>query len=210
MSKNYGLPKILMIAAVLFSGCGPAYSESGQPTASTPTATTPTTTTPVPTTTAAPASIFTPSIIQTFNMTASGVYTVVVNTDNLLQVQVTAQPDPVTVGNYTCAQFSLQALGNTQSTGILAVNGGGLNCSGASSTTGTIDFSTRLSPGHGPVTITISNAQTDYQYTQCMTTAYGYPYPPYLQPMYGCSMYYPVRSLVTDLEAAAEIQIMTN
>jgi hypothetical protein len=66
----------------------------------------------------------------------------------------------------------------TLTTDTLAVNGGSSVCAGAANEQ-VLDFSGQMTPGHGAVTISVSAANYDFYYNDCMNDpswAYlGYP-----------------------------------
>lgn len=94
-----------------------------------------------------------------------------VYTDNLLRVKIKPQGgENMTVadGTYTnmssgygCVQFTVTVLGQSVQTQVLAVEGRDNKACPNAPKAQIIDFSGRLSPGHGPITVTVSKARND-------------------------------------------------
>jgi hypothetical protein len=167
-------------------------TSNGSSTNPTPTATpTPTVTvtvSPSPT----PTENLLPPITESFTVTgASGItpsFTTTVDTDDVLRIKITAgTADKVSMpgynfqAQYDCVKYTIEVMGHTVTTNVLAVdngNGGGYpapwGCYGASSSQ-VIDFSSRLSPGHGPVTVTVKAEGTNFYCKWCQSqTPYYY------------------------------------
>jgi hypothetical protein len=131
------------------------------------------------------------------------------DTDNLLKVRIVGLPGGPNSGvgntnftaNYLCVGYTVSVLGQAVDTKPLAVNGGviGMCQNGGSQV---IDFSSRLSPGHGPITITVSKPRYDWY---CML----YTYYPWL--MGGtATMYCPLHPVYQYHTINGEIQVETN
>jgi hypothetical protein len=129
-------------------------------------------------------------------------------TDNLLKVRLTALPAGVNTGGgtnfsamYNCAGFTVSIPGQSQDSQPLAVNGGviGMCQSGSQQV---FDFSSRLSPGHGPVSITVSNPKYDWY---CMLFTY-YPW------LMGgtATMYCPLHPVYQYHTVQGMIEVLTN
>ena len=89
------------------------------------------------------------------------------STDSTLIVQVTGNgggtvtiPNENFSMNYYCVGFNITVLGETRSTGPIGVNGG--NESECPNSYVNLDFSSRLTAGHGPITVEVSNPEYDY------------------------------------------------
>lgn len=129
-----------------------------------------------------------PPLAYSFSLTRDTAFTTVVNTDNQLKVRI--RPDSAGKiggnpgnfnGTYGCISYVVEVMGQAVRTAVLNV-GGGANCVGAP-TEQVIDFSSRLSPGHGPVTIKVSAAKYDFYLAGCLRSPYTYGvyYDPYYQ-----------------------------
>jgi hypothetical protein len=114
--------------------------------------------------------------------TSSASYTV--STDNLLQVTVTAgTAGSITVPGYgfsaayQCVTYKVTVLGDTITTNPLSTSTSGEytpDCPGAANTQ-MIDFSSRLTPGHGSVSVTVESNTDDFDCISCVES-YGYGY----------------------------------
>jgi hypothetical protein len=131
-----------------------------------------------------------------------------ITTDNLLKVRLTALPAGTNIGsatnftaNYGCVGFTVTALGMAVDSQPLS-SGGSMTgmCNNGSSQV--IDFSGRLSPGHGTITLTVSKARYDWY---CML----YMYYPWL--MGGnATMYCPLHPVYQYHTVEGELQVQTN
>jgi len=90
-----------------------------------------------------------------------------ISTDNLLKITVTGgQPTQIASGGnyvagYTCIRVSVTVNGDTQDAFVTNTGHDGWGyCYGAKSSV-TLDFSGSLSPGHGTVSVRVSDAQYD-------------------------------------------------
>jgi hypothetical protein len=143
---------------------------------------------------------FTPTLTDSSYITgASGTrpsYTTgTINTDSIIKVRITAGPagqvsiPSGTYSNYSasyyCVKYNVTVLGQTVTTNALSVNGGGALCPQAADNQ-VIDFSSRLIPGHGPVTVRVSSARYDYY---CQLLMMGYISPYYWQTYCSTSLY---------------------
>jgi hypothetical protein len=120
---------------------------------------------------------FTPAITFSFSVTGSGgalpAYTTpVINTDNILKIKITpGLSDRISIptysnftANYECVTYTVTALGKSVTTEVLCPSQPDKPSSQI------IDFSDRLGPGHGPVTVTVDRVRYDFYcllWTQC-------------------------------------------
>ncbi len=152
---------------------------------------------PVPTASSAPsplisaATSFTPTESFSFTVTGANGTTPswtspTVYTDSILKIQISAgQAGQISANNYSnftasygCVEYTIGVynsqgtiIGQSFSTGVLAVNGGDANCSGAA-TSWTQDLSQSvLTAGAGPVTIRILGTENDFD---CLLYEQGY------------------------------------
>lgn len=131
-----------------------------------------------------------PPITRAFTVTGAGgsapEYTTTVNTDNILKIRVNSatagqlsSPYGSSYSNfsasYSCIVYQVEALGETITTDPLSVNGGSAACAGAPSEQ-VIDFSNRLSAGHGPITIKVRAVNYDFYYLDCLSSYSGMNY----------------------------------
>ncbi|MCM2323646.1 MAG: hypothetical protein NDJ90_10340 [Oligoflexia bacterium] len=212
--KAYRLPLYLSIAALL-SACGAnPYHESAMeeettvPGASTSTPDTSTDTSGTGTTTT---SDLLPSLKYSFSVTGSKgtkpAYSVTVNTDNLLKVKITAEAAaPQTMSgftaNYGCVTYIVTALGEPVYTETLTTGAANnFNCRNAP-TSQVIDFSDRLQPGHGAVSIEVRASQYDFYWNTCVANPWAYPY--------GCQMYYPLYNVYQNHQVRGKLAIQVN
>jgi hypothetical protein len=189
--------------------------------------------TPTPTVSASPTpSTFDPAETFSFSINGPGGTTPSqavgpVNTDNMLQVQVTpGSAGPLSIpgsysgfsANYNCVQFNVTVLGQTLSTGLISLNGQCINNVGGAyqyvttPTSVVLDFSSRVSGPHGPVTVTISNAQYDF-YCALYMEYYQYygPYSPQ-NPFAGSTpgLYCPVKTVYSNHTVTGSIAVQVN
>ena len=217
---------LMSIAAMSLplAGCGGSAADNG-------TAGTGTTASdiPTPTPSASPSSTpFDPAETFPFSITGPGGTTPSanvgpVNTDNMLQVQVTpGSAGPLSLpgqysgfsANYNCVQFNVTVLGQTLSTGLISLNGQCLNAQGQYVTAPTsvvLDFSARVSGPHGPVTVTINNAQYDFYCTLFWEYYQYYGYTPQ-NPFYGStpSLYCPTKTAYSNHTLTGNIAVQVN
>ncbi len=112
-------------------------------------------------------------------------------TDSVLRVQFNPgvpqfgyRADGVTLSGYTiglnCYRVNVTVLGKTLTAFVSTTGSAGVGYCAGAATSHTLDFSDRLTPGHGPVEVRVSNAQ----YDNCR--GYGNPYQGgcILQPVY--------------------------
>lgn len=207
------------MAAFLVAGCGSSVSEPAPTTTTTSaqtSATNSTSTSPAPLPTTSTNNLL-PPVQESFTVTGSGgtnpTYSVTVDTDNLLQVQITAGaatnviPGSNFSANYGCVTYNVTALGQTVTTNTLGVNGGNSICPNAPSSQ-TIDFSSRLTPGHGAVAITVSASGYDFYCQGCLMDPAlydAYPYGPY-----SCSMYCPLHTVFKNHGVTGTISVQVN
>lgn len=103
-----------------------------------------------------------------------------VNTDNLLKVRLRARPGSTSLNNasyqYTCVRFRVAlGSGQTMTTGLIKVPGTTGYCPGGAEYVD-LDFSGYMTAGHGGITLTVKQVETDtYCQWQMMglITAYG-------------------------------------
>lgn len=139
-----------------------------------------------------------------------------VQTDNLLKVKVSPGAagglnlPPINgvsygyVANYGCISYDVKVLDQTITTQTLSVNGGSFACPNAP-TSQVLDFSSRLTPGHGPIKVEVSNARYDFYCQSCYT------FPWFFNAyQYGCNMYCPLRPLFKNHTAAGTLKIQVN
>lgn len=161
---------------------------------------------------------FLPAYQESFSINGQGgvtpSYSTTVNTDDTLKVKITAGSagNNAVPGMYTnasapyqCVQYNVTVLGKTAATGRLSVSGNSPLCPGAPSSA-VIDFSARLTPGHGPVTITVEATEYDFYCLQCyanpsLYTTYGY---------YSCNMYCPMHSVYKNHTVTGTMAIQVN
>lgn len=78
--------------------------------------------------------------------------------------------------NYGCVNFKITVEGQTVVTNTLSTGlGSDSDCSGAA-TSQTIDFSSRMTTGHGPVTVTVTSNDYDFDCMSCRTYPWLYGY----------------------------------
>lgn len=164
-----------------------------------------------------------PAITESFTVSgASGTtpsYTTTVDTDNVLRVKVTAEAagqvtDPTYgfSGTYSCVSYKVTVLGSTQTTKLLAVGSNtdllaGYNCPGAAGSQ-ILDFSSRLTPGHGTITIKVEASTYDFYCRGCESSPWlynAYPYGPY-----SCSLYCPSRPVYKTHSVTGTLSIQVN
>lgn len=107
-----------------------------------------------------------------------------INTDNILKIKVIPGPaGNISVkqgypentysnaqGSYNCVSYLITVGGRSQRTQNLALPGTNGQCYGATGVESqTLDFSDRLTPGHGEMEITITEARTDNKCMQALT-----------------------------------------
>lgn len=137
-----------------------------------------------------------------------------VTTDNLLKVKVIAGPaSQATIpgsnfsASYNCVRFRVTVLGQSTDTGLLSVGNGGYACQGSPSEK-TLDFSSRLTAGHGAVTIKIEATGYDFYWQGCSSYPwlYGaYPYGPY-----SCNNYYPTYTVFKNHTVTGTLSVQVN
>jgi hypothetical protein len=136
-----------------------------------------------------------------------------VTTDNLLKVKVTAGsaanviPGSNFSATYGCVTYKVSALGQTIVTNTLSPNGGNSICPNASESQ-TIDFSSRLSSGHGAVTITVQPSGYDFYCQGCLT--YPWLYNAYPYGYYSCAMYCPLKTVYKNHGVTGTLSIQVN
>jgi hypothetical protein len=161
-----------------------------------------------------------PSIDESFTLAgtrggsggaSSATYTV--STDNLLQVTVTAgTAGSLTVpgygfsAQYECVTYNITVLGQTVTTNALSATAGEEytpDCPGAANSQ-MIDFSSRLTTGHGAVQVTVASNTYDFDCISCNEYyAYGiYPY--------GCANYCPMDLVFKNHTVTGTLSIAIN
>lgn len=138
-------------------------------------------------------------------------------TDSTLQVKITpgaaaavSVPGYGYTADYGCLQVSYTVSDTTgivdftTTTQVMAVNGGSGACQNAE-TSDTQDLSNRLTPGHGTISITVSNPKYDFYCQLC----YWNPYLFNAQ-YYGCNAYCPVRPLYKTHTATGTLSVATD
>ncbi|MEK6577837.1 MAG: hypothetical protein AABZ55_01305 [Bdellovibrionota bacterium] len=223
-SKKWTLALTLtLITMGVFTSCGRASREDVLPIPA-PIYPGPVPTYPVPTPTPSPTDGFLPAITFSFSMTGTNGTTPTfatpsMNTDSILKVKVTAGPAQLNTGGsgfqgtYSCLAVNVTAIGQTVSTVNLATAGAGSTattsqCPGAPHSQ-IIDFSNRLTPGHGPVSISVSAARYDY-YCNEFWIYYMY-YGPYGSP-YGSNpgLYCPMHVVYQNHVISGNLDIQVN
>lgn len=169
---------------------------------------------------------FTPAITFSFNVTGSGgahpsFTTQPVNTDTILKIKITAgQASNLNIpiysnftANYDCVSYTVTALGKSVTTQPLSASGENSALCPNAPPSEIIDFSDRLGPGHGPVTITIDRVRYDFYcklWTRCQPelswnpTCY-YSFYPATQ-----SMYCPMRTVYRNHTVTGDLAIQVN
>ncbi|MCM2279508.1 MAG: hypothetical protein NDJ89_15640 [Oligoflexia bacterium] len=152
-----------------------------------------------------------PSLKYSFDVTGSKgskpVYSVTVQTDNLLKVKLTseaagAQTLSGFTANYDCVTYTISALGNSVTTSTLSAGGTvSVNCPNAP-TNQVIDFSDRLQPGHGPVTIEVRADRYDFYYKSCLSQPWLYGW--------NCMYYYPLYNVYQNHIVRGKLAIQVN
>ncbi|OFZ80689.1 MAG: hypothetical protein A2583_10500 [Bdellovibrionales bacterium RIFOXYD1_FULL_53_11] len=186
LNRKYIVIALAAIASASLAGCGDqAYQETPVDTATAASPVTPSSSTTTTETTTETETTTLPALTFSYEVTgASGVDPVDsfgnILTDNILKVKVvagTAGQIRLSDGTYSnwsaayqCVQYKISALGQTVTTQVLAVDGGNSYiCPGAPSEQ-TIDFSSRLTSGHGAVTVTVQA----YRYDSCLNYGYNF------------------------------------
>jgi hypothetical protein len=223
--QKYRFSATVALSAILLTSCGATtYKEisSGSATAaqtSTPTgSTTNTGTTGSTGSTGSTTDTSTyPAITTQFTLTGSGgtspSYSYTVTTDNLLKVKVTTGaatnviPGSNFSATYECVSYNVTVLGQTLSTGTLSVSGGNSICPNAP-TSKTLDFSSRLTSGHGSVTVTIVPTGYDFYCQSCLT--YPWMFNAYPYGYYSCSMYCPLKTVYKNHGVTGTLAIQVN
>lgn len=100
-----------------------------------------------------------------------------IDTDNLLQVTVTlGQPTTIPgtgyTAEYSCAQFMVTVLGQSQTVFLSNTGSPGYGYCNGAQTSQMVDFSSRLTTGHGPVSVTVTNVS--YDNCRLYGDVYGY------------------------------------
>lgn len=179
---------------------GPTYTPTSDPS-------------PTPTVTSVPTQELLPPITSNFTVSgASGTspsYKISVDTDDLLRVKVTAGPAGKVTGDkygfyavYDCVQYTVTVAGQSVTTQTLSVNPSNV-CPGAPSSQ-TIDFSSRLTSGHGSIEIKVTATGYDFYCKDCWAktpAAYAYG---------SCSYYCPLRGLYSTHTATGQLSIQVN
>ena len=126
-----------------------------------------------------------PVYTYSFSLTGSGgtapTYTSTsISTDNTLRVRVipgqagslstSEGTDSNFSATYYCASYTVTVLGHSLTTQPLKINGGGAICANAAESE-ILDFSDRMTSGHGDVTVGISAPRYDY-YCQLLYNGY--------------------------------------
>ena len=134
-----------------------------------------------------------------------------ISTDNLLKIKITPGaagglnvPGSGYVANYGCISYDVKVLDQMITTSTLAVNGGSSACPGAP-TSQILDFTSRLTPGHGALQVQVSNPRYDFYCVSCYT------FPWFFNAyQYGCNMYCPLRPLYKNHTAAGSIKVQVD
>ncbi len=148
----------------------------------------------------------------------------IVDTDNLLQVRISAASAgqlSLSSGsysnfsaNYGCVEYKVEALGQSKSTGVLSVSGNSALCPGAP-TYRDLDFSSSLASGHNSVNVKITEVRYDFYCLwakdQNAGFAYYYPYGSY----YGYSqqnesLFCPTKTVFKNHTVNGRMQIRVN
>jgi len=193
--------------ASLTTACGSTYTQLAKPQTVLATGGNGTTgtTTPIITNPAVPVIPFTPTYTSSFVMsgtggTLPGAAITDIFTDTIFKVRVTAGsasnlalPAGTNGGysnfsaSYSCVSYTIEALGQTRTTVPLSVSGSStMNLCKNSPSEQVFDFSSRLTPGHGPVSVTIKSAKYDYY---CQLLLMGYIYNGYYNTYCSASLY---------------------
>lgn len=168
---------------------------------------------------------FTPAITFSFSVTGSGgtspaYVTPIINTDNILKVKIsTGMSDRLSIptysnftANYNCVTYTVTALGKSVTTEPLSPNEMGSPLCPNASDSQVIDFSDRLGPGHGPVTITVDRTRYDFYcqlWTQCQADPFS---PTCYYSFYPAthSMYCPLRTVYRNHTVTGNLAIQVN
>ena len=131
-------------------------------------------------------------------------------TDSLLKVRVKPGPagtinvpNSAFSANYFCINYVVSALGYDVRSKTVQINGG-WDCPQAE-TSDTIDFSSRLTPGHGPITLKVSAARYDFKYVACTQFPYLFN-----AQMFGCGLYYPTVPIYTTHVVTGDLEVFVN
>ncbi len=136
-----------------------------------------------------------------------------ITTDNLLKVRVSALPGGQNVvpgqttgyqANYYCAGYTVKALGQAVDTNALSVYPGGVQGLCQNGQSQVIDFSGRLTPGHGDIVIEVTKPRYDWY---CMLW-----FDPYYRSLMGgtYAMFCPLRNVYQYHTVQGSIEILTN
>jgi hypothetical protein len=140
-----------------------------------------------------------------------------INTDTILKVKIIAGSAgqlSLSSGSYSnftasykCVRYTITALGRSVQSKVLAVDGGdSVFCPGAP-TEETINFSNRLTTGHGDITIAVSAPSYDF-YCQMARTSCG----TNSSCLYysGCNLSAPMRTVYKNHTVTGSIAVQTN
>jgi hypothetical protein len=136
-----------------------------------------------------------------------------ITTDNLLKVRVSALPGGNNVipgqstgyqANYYCAAFTVQTLGMAVDTNALSAYGNSVPGICDKGQSQVIDFSSRLSPGHGDIVLTVTRPRYDWY---CMLW-----FDPYYRSLMGgtYAMFCPLRNVYQYHTIQGSIEVLTN
>ncbi len=209
----------LIALTALFTACSPSTStissgtSAASSTSSASTSTTPTTSSTSSTTSStnqlpATTASFTVAGTRGSTNTSNAYYSITVNTDNLLQVTVNAgSAGSLTIpgygfsANYNCVTYKVTVLGDTVETNPLSTGTSSSDCQGAA-TSQMIDFSSRLTTGHGPVTVQVESSKYDFDCVSCETYPWLY--------SYYCNNYCPMDLVYKNHNITGTLSIVTN
>jgi hypothetical protein len=162
-----------------------------------------------------------PPITTSFSVTGpegtTPSFSTTVDTDDILRIKITSDsagkvslPGYGFYAEYDCVKYTIQVMGDTITTNVLSVNNGNQGgypapwgCYGAP-TSQVVDVSARLSPGHGPVKITVKAEGYDFYCKLCESqTPYNY-WPN------SCATYCPMRGVYKTHTVKGKLDIQVN
>lgn len=176
-----------------------------------------------------PANIGTPAESYAFTITGNGgtdpefetpeVYTA----DNLLRVKITpAGASNISLasgiysafsGGYGCIKYNVTVLGRTVTTQVLAVKGADNQACPNAPKSQIIDFSGRLTPGHGPAIVKIDQASSSTyceRVLACMQNPWASPQCKYNYPAYLQGSFCPTKTMYMNYTGTGTVEVQVN